>query len=379
MTRFILAASLFAASLYAEGGITLRGVVKDPQSKSVDGAQIRLFRLETGASVQTSSDREGRYVFERLAAGSFLLQVDKESFQSQTRNVELKEGGAVSADIVLSVAGVNDSVVVTAAGAPQKLDEISKAVSLVSAEEIRNRDEYSLSDTLRAVPGVVVTNGGGPGQNTSIRIRGLRTDAAAVLVDGLRFRDATTTQGDSSSFMSTFNIVSPDHIEVLRGSASSLYGSNAVAGVVNIVTQEGGGPLHGDLQAEGGSLGMLRTRGTLSGGAFGDRLKFSAGLLHLNIRAGSGWPRCQSQHRRTGLRTLRCAPHAKRFRPPLGFRRFRPNQYQPHHHGHSGGYLPGYGRDRSGAALSGKCRDSELPRYAGLLGRHVHSRAGRSR
>ncbi len=286
MTRFILAVSLFATSMYAQGGITLRGVVKDPQSKSVDGAQIRLFRLETGASVQTSSDREGRYVFERLAAGSFLLQVDKESFQSQIRNVELKGGGAVSEDVVLAVAGVNDSVVVTAAGAPQKLDEISKAVSLVSAEEIRNRDEYSLSDTLRAVPGVVVTNGGGPGQNTSIRIRGLRTDAAAVLVDGLRFRDATTTQGDSSSFMSTFNIVSPDHIEVLRGSASSLYGSNAVAGVVNIVTQEGGGPLRGDLQAEGGSLGMLRPRGTLSGGAFGDRLKFSAGLLHLNIRQG---------------------------------------------------------------------------------------------
>ena len=84
-----------------EGGITLRGVVKDPQSKSVDGAQIRLFRMETGASVQTSSDREGRYVFERLAAGSFLLQVDKESFQSQTRNVELKGGGAVSEDVVL--------------------------------------------------------------------------------------------------------------------------------------------------------------------------------------------------------------------------------------------------------------------------------------
>jgi len=285
MIRMLLAAALAAASLFAQTGMKVSGSVTDPQGKSVAEAQVRLFRQEAGAPIRTSTNADGRFSFERLAAGNFLLQIDKSSFQSATRNIELK-GGDVAAEIVLQVAGVSDSVVVTAAGAPQKLDEISKAVSTVSQEEIRNRNEYALSDTLRTVPGVVVTNGGGPGQNTSIRIRGLRTDAAAVLVDGLRFRDATTTQGDSSSFMSTFNIVAPDHIEVLRGSASSLYGSNAVAGVVNIVTHDGGAPLHGDLQAEGGSLGMLRAHGTLGGGALGDRLKYSAGFLHLNFMTG---------------------------------------------------------------------------------------------
>ena len=281
----MLAAALAAASLFAQTGMKVSGRAKDPQGKSMADAQVRLFRQDSGAPVRTYTDADGRFSFERLAPGNFLLQIDKESFQSATRNIELK-GGDVAAEIVLQVAGVSDSVVVTAAGAPQRLDEISKAVTTISQEEIRNRNEYALSDTLRTTPGVVVTNGGGPGQNTSIRIRGLRTDAAAVLVDGLRFRDAATTQGDSSSFMSTFNIVAPDHIEVLRGSASSLYGSNAVAGVVNVVTHEGGAPLHGELQAEGGSLGMLRTHGTLGGGALGDRLKYSAGLLHLNFRNG---------------------------------------------------------------------------------------------
>ncbi len=285
MIRMLLATALAAASLFAQAGMKVEGVVKDPQGKSVAEAQVRLFRQDAGAPIRSSTDADGRFLFERLAPGSFLLQIDKEGFQSAARDIELKSGD-FAAGFVLQVAGVNDSVVVTAAGAPQKLDEISKAVSIVSQEEIRNRNEYALSDTLRTVPGVVVTNGGGPGQNTSIRIRGLRSDAAAVLVDGLRFRDASTTQGDSSSFMSTLNIVAPDHIEVLRGSASSLYGSNAVAGVVNIVTQDGGAPLHGDLQLEGGSLGMLRTRGTLGGGALGDRLKYSAGLLHLNVMSG---------------------------------------------------------------------------------------------
>jgi vitamin B12 transporter len=283
MIRLLLAASL-AASAFAQSGITLRGRVKDPQDAAIPAATLRLFRQDTGTSLRGLTDNEGRYSFERLTAGSFLLQVEKEGFQSMTKDIEIKSDTSIN--VTLQVAGVSDSVLVTAAGAPQKLDEISKAVSVVSSEEIRNRDEYALSETLRTVPGLLITNGGGPGQNTSIRIRGLRTDAAAVLVDGLRFRDATTTQGDSSSFMSTFNIVSPDHIEVLRGSASSLYGTNAVAGVINVVTQEGGGPLHGEWQGEGGSLGLLRTRANVGGGAFGDRFKYSAGLLHLNIRHG---------------------------------------------------------------------------------------------
>jgi vitamin B12 transporter len=285
MIHKLLPVALATASLFAQAGLKVDGVVKDSQGKSIAEADVRLFRQDTGTAIRTSTDAQGRFSFERVSAGHFLLQVDKDNFQSVTRIIDLPTLG-FSAEIVLQVAGVNDSVIVTAAGSPQKLDEISKAVSLVSQEELRNRDEYALSDTLRTVPGVLVTNGGGPGQNTNIRIRGLRTDAAAVLVDGLRFRDATTTQGDSSSFLSTFNIVDPDHIEILRGSASSLYGTNAVAGVVNVVTHEGGAPLHGDLLAEGGSLGMLRTRATLGGGALHDRLKFSAGFLHLNFMNG---------------------------------------------------------------------------------------------
>src|SRR5262249_23152296 len=84
----------------------------------------------------------------------------------------------------------------------------------------------------------------------------------------------------------TLNIVAPDHVEVLRGSGSSLYGTNAVGGVVNVVTQEGGGPLHGEIQAEGGSLGYLRGRATVAGGALHDRFQFAAGLLHLNFMDG---------------------------------------------------------------------------------------------
>ncbi|MGH9202439.1 MAG: TonB-dependent receptor plug domain-containing protein, partial [Vicinamibacterales bacterium] len=125
-----------------------------------------------------------------------------------------------------------------------------------------------------------------PGQSTQMRIRGLRSDGAAVLVDGMRFRDAATTQADVTSFLSNLNFVAADRVEVLRGSGSSLYGTNAVGGVVNIVTHPGGSPGRVEGQTETGSLGHIRTRGSLSGGAMRDRLRYSAGVLQFNLLDG---------------------------------------------------------------------------------------------
>jgi iron complex outermembrane receptor protein len=119
-----------------------------------------------------------------------------------------------------------------------------------------------------------------------MRIRGLRTDATAILVDGMRFRDASTIQGDATSFLSTLNFIAADRVEVLRGSGSSLYGTNAVGGVVNIVTSPGGGPVRGEGQIEGGSLGHVRARGVVNGGALANRLRYSAGLLQFNLLEG---------------------------------------------------------------------------------------------
>ncbi len=84
-----------------------------------------------------------------------------------------------------------------------------------------------------------VISNGGPGQLTQIRLRGLRADATAILVDGLRFRDAASTQGDAVDLLSGLYVVNADRIETLRGSASSLYGTNATGGVVNIVSHQG--------------------------------------------------------------------------------------------------------------------------------------------
>jgi len=286
MTRSLLVAILTAHLSWAQATASLRGLVKDEQDRPVAEARVRLFRQDTISSVNVLTDTTGQFKLHGLVPGPVVLQIDKAGFRSVSRTLVLTSGAENSLEITLEVAGVMESVFVTATATPQSVDEISKASNVVSAEEMEARSEYSISEALRTVPGVLVLNSGGPGQVTTIRVRGLRPDATAVLIDGLRFRDASTPQSDASWFISSLNLVGADRVEVVRGSGSSLYGTNAVGGVINIITHEGGSPLHGNLLVEGGTMGFWRGRGSIGGGLKENRLRYSGSLLHLNVTEG---------------------------------------------------------------------------------------------
>ena len=281
MIRYVLLA-LVSLQAFAQSGV-LNGRVVDSQGRVLVDATVRLLRQAD--SRRTETDSKGAFAFERLTSGDLVLEVEKSQFRRESRLVHFMPGMAVET-ITLEVEGVNQSVLVTAAGGAQVEQEISKAVSVVDNEEILNRNAMSLGDIVRYSPGIQVRNGSGIGQLTTFRMRGLRADASAVLIDGLRFRDTTSLQSDASSFISSLNFINADRVEVLRGSGSSLYGTNAVGGAVNVVTPQGGGPMRGDLQLEGGNLGLFRGRGSVSGGLAGDRLKYSGGVLHLNVMDG---------------------------------------------------------------------------------------------
>jgi iron complex outermembrane receptor protein len=126
---------------------------------------------------------------------------------------------------------------------------------------------------------------GGPGSFTSLKIRGLRTEDTAILIDGARLRDPSAPQGDASSYIE--NLVAPDldRVEILRGSGSSLHGTNAGGGVINIVTASGGGEPRGNLLVEGGGLGFFRASASTSGGVR-DRFLYSLGASHVNVGDG---------------------------------------------------------------------------------------------
>lgn len=272
-------------ALHAQSGFELSGRVTDAQGAAVVNATITLYARASNTRVNAVTDHNGGYRLTRLINGAYLLTVEATGFARAVHTATV-ENQPTKLDLRLDVSGVNDAVIVTAAGTPQSVDEVSKSVSTVSAAEIELRNEFSLAEALRLTPGLRVQQNGGPNAFTAIKTRGLRNEDTAILIDGFRFRDASSIAGDALSFISDLQVVSPNRVEVLRGSGSSLYGTNAIGGVINLVSDEGGGAPHGQVQFEGGQLGLFRGRGTLAGGFQENRFVYSTGLAHLNVANG---------------------------------------------------------------------------------------------
>jgi iron complex outermembrane receptor protein len=288
-----LAAFQLPVSLSAE---TLTGQVLDPQSKAVAGAQVRLYDLNGGEMRTTKSVDDGTYSFKELPIGNFLLEAGNSS-GTLSGSSEVLVAGDKKLDLTLKISGVKSEILVIASNAPQRTDEIAKAVDSIDSEEIALRDENSIPDAVRSLPGIRVQTQEGPGSLTTIKMRGLGSQDTAVLVDGIRFRDAGSIQGDATSMFEDMSIIDTDRIEVLRGSGSSLYGSHALGGVINITSNSGGGPVHGQFLAEGGGLGTIRSLATIAGGLSKDTFTYSLGASHINVTKG---PRNGLPFRNTG-------------------------------------------------------------------------------
>mgnify|MGYP001096354436 FL=1 len=154
-------------------------------------------------------------------------------------------------------------IVVTASRAPESIGSTGSAISVISGETLTTSNPASLTDALRSVPGLMVTQAGGPAGTTGVMLRGANTGQTLVLIDGIRVNDPSGAAGDFN-----FALVAPgtiDRVEVLRGPQSALYGSDAMGGVINIITKKGSGPAQYSIRTEGGSYGTAATTATMSG------------------------------------------------------------------------------------------------------------------
>lgn len=282
---FTLAVSLTVLASVVSAG-EIHGTVHDPSGDVVPGVVVTLYDRESGAERSTRSDVRGTYEFNGVGGGSYLVRASADGFAPESEPVALASEAIVVHEVRLSLASVRTEVAVTASGTPLMLEEVAKTTDVVTAEDISLRGTNSLGEALRLVPGFRVRQSGGPGNLTVIRVRGLRTYDTALLIDGLRMRDATDLQGSAIPFLEDMVTVATARAEVLRGSGSSLYGSHAIGGVVNLVTETGGGSPRGEVMAEGGGLGAVRGLAKLSGGLIDNRLLYAGGISHWNVTRG---------------------------------------------------------------------------------------------
>jgi vitamin B12 transporter len=154
-----------------------------------------------------------------------------------------------------------EPVVVSATKIETPADEVGTSVTVVTGEEIETRHYPTVEDALRHVPGIDVRRSGSYGKRSTISIRGANPNQVQVLVDGVRVKSPTLGEMD-------FADISPDlieRIEVIRGSQSTLYGADAIGGVIHIITKKGKGPFSAWLQQEGGNYDTLRSSTGFSG------------------------------------------------------------------------------------------------------------------
>jgi outer membrane cobalamin receptor len=231
---------------------TLSGTVLDP---------VRLLNPAGVEAVRTFSDGRGRFHFKSLTEGNYVLRASLLGFATATKSVR----PGTSVKIVLALAPVREQVVVTATRTDAPSGQLGATTSMLTEKEIENRLTLSLSDALRPVAGATAVRSGGLGANTSLFVRGGERDHNKVFLDGMVLNEPGGALDFSN--LTTENI---ERVEVVRGPQSALFGSDAMASVIQLFTARGRAETARPrlfFSGEGGNNDTWRARTGLSGAA----------------------------------------------------------------------------------------------------------------
>ncbi|HEX7153157.1 MAG TPA: TonB-dependent receptor [Thermoanaerobaculia bacterium] len=260
-TAFIL--SFVAAAAIAQATATITGTVRTAEGTPVTDAVVTL--VEARRSTGVSAD--GSFRFENVAPGHYHLRAESRRLGAALGEAELDAGANRSVEIVLDPA-IHSEEIVVSAGESRRESEVYQPVTVVREDEIARQLQPTIGETLNQEPGVSSTYFG-PGASRPI-IRGLGSDRIRILSEGLGTADASNVSPDHAV---TVDPSTAQQIEILRGPATLLYGSNAVGGVVNVIDERipnrvPAEAISGRVDLRGGTVSDERTGSlALNGGA----------------------------------------------------------------------------------------------------------------
>ncbi len=213
----------------------IRGSVKDTAGNAVAGVKAEL--LLGGIVVRTLiATDDGELTIDGLKPGTYKIAVSANGFGTVLREIVVGDAAVPSIDIVLPVGGVSETVSVTAARTQVSATDTAAAVSVVGRQQIEEKLINSVGDIFRTLPGTSTVNEGG--FQVRPRIRGLDSNRVLILVDGERLNNSRTSTGQSGVEIGLVDISQVESVEVVRGSGSVLYGTDALGGTINIITRD---------------------------------------------------------------------------------------------------------------------------------------------
>ena len=252
---------------------SVAGRVTDDQGAPLGGATLTLLKSHKGAVSQVS----GEYVIDNVPAGEDTLEVHLLGYESVRRAVSVSAGERARVDFALASHPLEmGGVVVTGTALPRLKLEATNAVSTLSAKDVAQASPRSTSELLRYVPGFTRVESSGGEVNENITMRGiLGVEYVMFMEDGLPVFPTMHT-----FFMNADNLFRPDenldHVEVVRGGSSALFGSNTPGAIVNFIDKTGGSRVGGAVKIAGSDHGLLRNDVNLNG-PLGDQWRFNAG------------------------------------------------------------------------------------------------------
>jgi hemoglobin/transferrin/lactoferrin receptor protein len=230
-----LAACLTIAASPAAAGqlVQVRGRVLDQATgTALAGARVEL--LPQNRLTETGAD--GRWTFDGITPGDYTVRVTAQDFEMATVPVAAASGLSVVADVTLArrAYDAHESVTVTARRDAARAYDVPRSITVIDARELERRLPRTTPEALADAPGLFVQKTGHGGG--SPYIRGLIGNQVLVLIDGIRLNNATFRYGPNQ-YLATLDPALIERIEVVRGAGSVLHGSDAIGGVINIVTR----------------------------------------------------------------------------------------------------------------------------------------------
>ncbi|MBA2661324.1 MAG: TonB-dependent receptor [Bradymonadaceae bacterium] len=234
-------------------------VVDTKQASAVQEATVFIEELQR----QTVSDRQGRFGFEGLAAGSYTLRIEHEAFELHQERIVLPDDAARAGELYIELrglTGVSEYFTVTTSSSPLRNPVSYRPEQAFDAEALQRRAGNSLGEMLDGEPGIAMRSFG-PAPTRPV-IRGMDGERVLVLENGERMGDLSGTAHDHAV---TFDPLAIDRVEVIRGPAGLLYGSGALGGVVNILNEDiprhWAPGLYGDVGLHGASVNTAGAAG----------------------------------------------------------------------------------------------------------------------
>ena len=265
---------LFIPSVSFSQGVSLSGYVTGMDSSSVAGATI----LIKGSTYGTATDKKGFYKINKVNPGTYIIRVSFLGFETQERSITVHKGeNRVDFSMRESNIDLNE-VVVTGTKSEKALKDVPVITQVISASKMLQLGITNVTDALqKMVPGLNVSHFG---TLTSVTLQGMDAKYVLFLIDGERI--AGEVNGDIDYSM--LNLENIDRIEIIKGASSSLYGSNAIGGVINIITKKINEPFDAKFYSRYSKYNEL-----YSGGSIGFRQGIIGSITSFNYSHTDGY------------------------------------------------------------------------------------------